>query len=96
MTHNEYNQALEELNNKASQIRKEISNLVKQYGNELLEKNGYKIGDTITHTDGNKYYIAGVDNIGNTSFSLKLRKFKKDGSVSTQNALSYKYKLRED
>lgn len=54
-----------------------------KYKLELLEKNGYKLGDIIKDRRGNDCIITGVDKSGYYGrYYLKFNKIKKDGTPS--------------
>ena len=96
MTHDEYNNQLNALESEKGRIQQEISRLKERYRTELLERNGYKIGDKLD-CNGTPCVISGVDEcIG--IFFLQLKKLKKDGTPSQFEAFEgfMKYKLKED
>jgi hypothetical protein len=95
MTHDEYNNQLISLVLEKGRIQQEISLLKEKYKTELLERNGYKIGDQLD-CNGTPCVISGIDEFG--GFYLQLKKLKKDGTPS-QNGISggyLKYRLKED
>ena len=96
MTRDEYNNEINALELEKGRIQRKISSLNERYRTELLERNGYKVGDQFD-CDGTQCMISGVDEcVG--SFFLQLKKLKKDGTPS-QNGTSegfLKYKLKED
>jgi len=95
MTKEEYRHQARELSCLIGRLQRQRSDLRKQYMQELLEKNGYKIGQTM-FCDGVQCAITGVDNLVD-DFYLQLKKVKKDGTVSKQtpSGTYLRYKLTE-
>ena len=94
MTKQEYNQKMTDLKVARQKIQNEISRLKAQYTAELLEYNGYIIGDQFD-ADGTPCIITGVDEC--VGFYLQLKKIKKDGTPSEKRVTSacLRYKLKE-
>lgn len=94
MTKQEYNQKITDLKVEKQNIQNEISRLKSQYAAELLEYNGYIIGDQF-NADGTPCIITGVDEC--LGFYIQLKKIKKDGTPSDKGVPKayLRYKLKE-
>ena len=95
MTYTQYHQQLNSLTVEKARIQKEISHLKVQYSEELLEYNGYTVGDPFD-CDGIPCIITGVDEICNC-FYLQLKNMKKDGTPSEKGVSGgyLRYKLKD-
>lgn len=87
--------------NKMLELKSEAQKLENQYKNELMERNGYKVGDVLTYEINGrteKGMVHSVDRIyGNDTFFLHFKKVKKDGTMSLvdNDVMSYKFKLKQ-
>lgn len=87
MTRKEYNEEYERLNSKLNEIKNEISKLRETYFTEVLERNGYHIGDKIS-SRGKDYEIACVDTNSPLLWVMG-RPLKKDGTPSKKMETIY-------
>lgn len=96
MTKKEYQEKVEDIKKKSVELQIELERVIQDYGMELLEKNGYKIGDKVKlPKDGTEAFIAGYDKLGD-SFYLKCNKIKKDGTPSQISAGYISIRLKEE
>jgi hypothetical protein len=101
MTKTEFLQSENEIIKMISELRYQMKKNEDDYKNELLERNGYKIGDVLTYKENGiveKGVITGVQRInGDNSFRLTFNKIKKDGTPSKMpnDVMAWKYKLKE-
>lgn len=101
MTKMEFLQSEREIIEMISELRYQMKKNEDEYKNELLERNGYKIGDVLTCIENGiveKGVITGVQRInGDNSFRLTFNKIKKDGTLSKMpnDVMAWKFKLKE-
>lgn len=87
--------------NKILELKSEAQKLEGKYKKELMERNGYKVGDVLTYEINGrteKGMIDGVDRIyGNNTFYLHFKKIKGNGTMSLidNDVMSYKFKLKQ-
>lgn len=89
--------------NKILELKSEAQKLDCNYRKELMERNGYKVGDVLTYEINGrteKGMVYSVDRMyGDDTFYLRFKKVKKDGTMSLvdNDAMSYrdKFKLKQ-
>lgn len=77
MLEKEFKEEYNKLQAERDAINNKISELVNRYHEEVLGRNGYKIGDIISESDI-KYKITGIINSGNVLYIKGLNKGKEN------------------
>lgn len=94
MTRKEYLTESDRLNARINEIKEEIQNLRKIYFTEVLERNGYHIGQKIS-VKGKEYAIGGFDTSTPCIWVLGYP-IKKDGTPSKKLENIYSFHLNEE
>lgn len=94
MTRKEFDKEKDVLTEKIREIEREILKLREKYFMEVLERNGYHIGQRITTNKG-EYEICGVDKTNVFPYALG-SPIKKDGTPSKKIEWIYSLHLKED
>ncbi len=89
MTKKIYDDEIARLTGKVNEYKKKIKELRKAWFNEILEYNGYHIGQRIT-IDGQEYEIADVDTDTSILWVLGYR-IKKNGETSKNLVSIYRF-----
>ena len=95
MTRKEFVKEKDALTEKIREIEQEILKLREKYFIEVLERNGYHIGQRITNNEGKEYEIYDVDKTAVFPYALG-RPIKKDGTPSKKIECIYGLGLKED
>ena len=94
MTKKEFNIEKDTLVTKIKELQQEILKLREKYFMEVLERNGYHIGQRITTSKG-EYEICGVDKNSNVFPYALGNPIKKDGTPSKKIEWLYSLNLKE-
>ena len=89
MTRKEYRQKKNDIQEEIRKLQKESAQLDIDYATEVMERNGYKVGQRVAK-NGKEGEVVGAEMFAMTP-RLKVNKLKKDGTVSQ----IYSYELSD-